>query len=111
MNLAKTGKMTYDRTGKGEKRMKNVMMFYLESCGYCDKARRALVELRTVAGLISRKGQGPPPKKAESCTPFSVLAAAMPLSLSCVRFPAGLAFLGQTIPPKQTPRKSPVNRF
>ena len=26
--------------------MKNVMMFYLESCGYCDKARRALVELR-----------------------------------------------------------------
>ena len=22
--------------------MKDVMMFYLESCGYCDKARRAL---------------------------------------------------------------------
>ena len=26
--------------------MKDVMMFYLESCGYCDKARRALAELR-----------------------------------------------------------------
>ena len=26
--------------------MKNVLMFYLEDCGYCDKARRALVELQ-----------------------------------------------------------------
>ena len=26
--------------------MKYVMMFYLEDCGYCDTARRALVELR-----------------------------------------------------------------
>ncbi len=25
--------------------MKDVLMFYLESCGYCDKARRALDEL------------------------------------------------------------------
>lgn len=25
--------------------MKEVLMFYLESCGYCDKARRALDEL------------------------------------------------------------------
>ena len=25
--------------------MKDVLMFYLESCGYCDKARRALEEL------------------------------------------------------------------
>lgn len=25
--------------------MKEVLMFYLESCGYCDKARRALEEL------------------------------------------------------------------
>ena len=25
--------------------MKDVLMFYLDSCGYCDKARRALEEL------------------------------------------------------------------
>ena len=25
--------------------MKEILMFYLESCGYCDKARRALDEL------------------------------------------------------------------
>ena len=26
--------------------MKDVLMFYLEDCGYCNKARRALAELR-----------------------------------------------------------------
>ena len=38
--------------------MKNVMMFYLESCGYCDKARRALVELsRELPGVDLRNIQ------------------------------------------------------
>ncbi len=38
--------------------MKEVMMFYLESCGYCDKARRALAELsRELPGVDLRKLQ------------------------------------------------------
>ncbi len=38
--------------------MKEVMMFYLESCGYCDKARRALAELsRELPGVDLRKIQ------------------------------------------------------
>ena len=41
-----SGKLTLNRMGKEEHGMRPITMFYLESCGYCTRAKQALKELK-----------------------------------------------------------------